>query len=250
MTIKEVTAKSILNPSKIHDYCLNPYVGCSHRCVYCYARLFMCRYTGHKEPWGSFVDVKVNAVELLRRQLPKAKPGTIWISSVSDPYQPVEDDYQLTRQLLNEIKGYSFPVEIQTKSPLVVRDLDILVKLEKIAVGMTVTTDNQKIADLFEPGAAPIEARLAALEKLHDAGITTFAFIGPILPGNAENLSRLLAGKVDSVLIDRMNYIFTLKNFYVRHGLRREAEDDYFREKAIVLKKYFSNSGIPVSILF
>ncbi|MGB9893505.1 MAG: SPL family radical SAM protein, partial [Candidatus Saccharicenans sp.] len=115
----EKTAKSILNKSKVFDYCLNPYTGCAHACRYCYASLFMRRYSGHSEPWGQFVDIKINAPELLRGQLPKAKKGTIWIASVCDPYQPVEARYQLTRKCLIEISRYQFPVFIQTKSDLV-----------------------------------------------------------------------------------------------------------------------------------
>ena len=90
LKVKEVKAKSILNRSKIFDYCLNPYTGCQINCAYCYARLFMRRYSGHTEAWGQFVDVKVNAAEILKKQLDRAKRGTVWISSVCDPYQPLE----------------------------------------------------------------------------------------------------------------------------------------------------------------
>ena len=126
MNVQETLAKTILNKSKIHDYCVNPYTGCQVNCRYCYARLFMARYSGHKEPWGEFVDVKINAPEVLRKQLARAKRGTVWVSSVCDPYQPLEAKYELTRRCLEELAKSRFPVTIQTKSKLVLRDLDLL----------------------------------------------------------------------------------------------------------------------------
>ena len=109
MIVREIQAKSILNKSKVFDYCLNPYTGCQINCAYCYARLFMRRYSGHVEPWGQFVDVKINAPELLRKQLEKAKRGIVWISSVCDPYLPLEAKYELT---INHA-GMSFCAAVQ-----------------------------------------------------------------------------------------------------------------------------------------
>jgi DNA repair photolyase len=91
----------------------------------------MKRYSGHKEPWGAFVDVKINAPEVLRRQLERAKRGTVWISSVCDPYQPLEAKYELTRRCLKELLAKQFPVNIQTKSKLVLRDLDLCIALNE-----------------------------------------------------------------------------------------------------------------------
>ena len=96
MYIKEIQGKAILSKSKIFPYVINPYVGCQHNCTYCYAR-FMKRFTGHSEPWGQFVDVKINAVELLEKEIVKKKPGRVWVSGVCDPYQPQERKYQLTK---------------------------------------------------------------------------------------------------------------------------------------------------------
>jgi len=214
LIIKEVQAKSILNKSQIFDYCVNPYTGCRVNCRYCYARLFMKRYSGHKEPWGEFVDVKVNAPEVLSKQLQRAKKGTVWISSVCDPYQPLEAKYELTRRCLKELVRTQFPVNIQTKSKLVLRDLDLFQDFETIEVGFTITTNEEKTAALFEPGAATVAERLKALEKLHSSGIRTFAFIGPLLPGNPEKLVADLSGLVDKVFIDRMNYLGQIKAFY------------------------------------
>jgi DNA repair photolyase len=230
LKVKEVKAKSILNRSKIFDYCLNPYTGCQINCAYCYARLFMRRYSGHREAWGEFVDVKVNAAEILKKQLDKAKRGTVWISSVCDPYQPLEATYQLTRSCLKELAMKEFPVNIQTKSKLVVRDLDLFQEFKAIEVGFTITTNDEQIASLFEPGAAPVEERLRALETIRSSGVTTFAFIGPLLPGNPERLIERLEGRVDSVLIDRMNYLYSVRGFYHQLGLHGKMTDGFFRE--------------------
>ena len=108
--VNEINARTILSKSGIPgmDYCINPYVGCAHACKYCYAT-FMKRFTGHIEPWGSFVDVKINAAELLRRQLKRSKRGRVMLSSVTDPYQPVEEKYRLTRKCLEVLALYKLP---------------------------------------------------------------------------------------------------------------------------------------------
>lgn len=94
MKIKEIRSKTIISASQIYDYVINPYVGCQHACSYCYAR-FMKRFSGHKEPWGAFVDVKVNAAELLRDEIKRKKRAGVWMSGVCDPYQPLEAKYKL-----------------------------------------------------------------------------------------------------------------------------------------------------------
>ena len=146
----------------------------------------MPRYSGHKEPWGEFVDVKINAVQLLRRQLKRAKKGTVWISSVCDPYQPLEAKFKLTRGCLKELLLVQFPVNIQTKSTLVLRDLDLFTQFKCIEAGFSIAAGDEKAAQLFEPHASSIKERIKALETIHSQNIRTFAFIGPLLPGNPE----------------------------------------------------------------
>lgn len=230
LQVKEMRAKSVLNKSKIFDYCLNPYTGCQIGCRYCYARLFMRRYSGHKEAWGEFVDAKINAPEVLKKQLVRAKKGTVWVSSVCDPYQPLEEKYQLTRRCLKELVRKQFPVNIQTKSKLALRDLDLFRELEEIEVGFTITTDDEQVAKQFEPKATPVRQRVEALEKIHASGIRTFAFAGPLLPGNPERLVQSLEGKVDNVYIDKMNYVHSIMGFYHQRGLERETSDKFFFE--------------------
>ena len=250
INIREVQAKSILNKSKIHDYCLNPYTGCQVNCRYCYARLFMRRYSGHNEPWGSFVDVKINAPELLRKQVVRAKRGTAWLSSVCDPYQPLEEKYRLTRQCLAILAEARFPVAIQTKMTLILRDLDIIERFDEVEVGMTLTTDDEGIARMFEPGASPVGERIAALEKIHSRGIRTFAFVGPLLPGGPEGLISALAGRVDKILVDRMNYLETVIDLYRKLGLSEATTDHFFREQARRIAREAAKRGLPCEILF
>ncbi|MEE8566879.1 MAG: radical SAM protein [Candidatus Bipolaricaulota bacterium] len=204
MIIRETRARSILSRSKVYEYTINPYVGCQHACTYCYAR-FMKRFSGHKEPWGQFVDVKINAPDLLREEVERKPPGRVWISGVCDPYQPIERKYELAKMCVEILIQHDWPITIQTRSALVLRDLELLKGSSTVEVGMTVTTGDEKIRRLFEPYAPPIKERISALGELHSAGIRTFAMIAPMLP-KAEELVDILDGKVDYALIDRMNY--------------------------------------------
>jgi DNA repair photolyase len=250
LKVKEVNASSILNKSKIFDYCVNPYTGCQVGCKYCYARLFMRRYSGHKEAWGEFVDVKMNAIGVLKKQLKRAKRGTIWISSVCDPYQPLEEKYKITQQCLKALAKDQFPVNIQTKSKLVLRDLDLFQEFEEIELGVTITTDDERVARQFEPQAAPVKDRLKALEIIHASGISTYAFIGPILPGNPERLAQNLEGKVDYVYIDKMNYLSSIKGFYKQLGFEWETTDRFFREYKGRLTSELKRRKIKYEVIF
>ncbi|MCX8160832.1 MAG: radical SAM protein [Candidatus Saccharicenans sp.] len=248
--ISQVQARSILNKSKIFDYCLNPYTGCTHGCRYCYAGLFMRRYSGHSEPWGQFVDIKINAPELLPKQLARARRGTVWLASVCDPYQPVEARYQLTRKCLRVLSRHDFPVFIQTKSDLVVRDLDILKDLVELEVGFSLASDDDRVAALFEPGAPSITRRLKALEKIKGSNIKTFVFIGPILPQDPGRLVQQIRGLVDKVFIDRLNYVSQFVDFYRRHNLLAYISDGYFQMVKSVLVTELERAGLPYELIF
>jgi DNA repair photolyase len=247
MVIREIEARSILSRSKVFDYTVNPYVGCQHGCTYCYAR-FMKRFTGHKEPWGEFVDVKINAPQLLLRQIQRVPRGRVWISGMCDPYQPLEGRYQMTRKCLEILVDYGWPLTVQTKSPLVLRDLELLKKARNVEVGLTVTTADEGIRKLFEPSAPPIRERINALEKVHLSGIRTYAMIAPILPG-VEQIAVHLEGKVDYVLIDKMNYHYA-DWVYRRHGLEKAGTDSFFTSKARELASIMAKKHIECQILF
>jgi DNA repair photolyase len=226
MKINEIQSKTILSSSKVYDYVVNPYVGCQHGCSYCYAK-FMKRFTGHREPWGEFVDIKCNAPDLLLKEVQKKrKKATVWVSGVTDPYQPLEKKYKLTRSCLEILIDNDWPVIVQTRSPLVLRDIDILKKSNKIEVGLTVTTASDKVRKAFEPHAPSIASRLKAIESLHENGIKTYVMIAPILP-KADNLPKMLAGKVDYIIIDRMNY-HDADNIYNKYGWSDMNTNEYF----------------------
>lgn len=122
--IRHVTCKTALNQSTISEYSLNCYVGCTHACAYCYAR-YMQRFHPHVEPWGGFVDVKTNAVEALEKQLRKARPGPVFVSSACDGWQPVEEQYRLTRECCRLLLDAGFRVNALTKSARILRDFDV-----------------------------------------------------------------------------------------------------------------------------
>jgi DNA repair photolyase len=247
MKIREITAKSILSTSQVSDYALNPYVGCQHACVYCYAK-FMKRFTGHRENWGEFVDVKINAPDLLAREVTKKKVGRVWVSGVCDPYQPLERKYRLTRLCLAVLVENNWPVMVQTKSPLVLRDIDILKRATDIEVGFTITTADERMRKIFEPGAPPSAKRVEALERLHKAGIRTFAMIAPVLPG-AEGLPDMLKGTVGHVLVDRLNYHYA-DAVYNKFGMQWARDDSFFRKMGAELRKAFEKNGTSCQVLF
>jgi len=208
----------------------------------------MRRFTGHKERWGDFVDIKVNAPDLLAREIKRKQQGRVWISGVCDPYQAAEKKYKLTVRCLEILLENQWPVAIQTKSSLVLRDIEVLEKFRDIEVGFSVTTADEKIRKIFEPGASPIKERICALDVLHSRGIQTFVMIAPILPGS-EGLIEELPGKVDHILIDRLNYSYA-NRIYIKNKMEWAKEDPFFIQKAEELKEKFIKQNIPVQVFF
>jgi DNA repair photolyase len=209
--IREIAARTVLNDSKLGDYSLNCYVGCTHACVYCYAR-FMQRFHPHVEPWGAFVDVKVNAVECLVKQLRRAKPGHVFMSSACDCYQPLERERRLTRRCSELLMQYGFQVNILTKSALILEDIPMYVAGHHARIGVTITTPDEEAARIWEPGAAPVAKRIEVLKAAKAAGLETSVMFGPILPGVSDDdasLDRLFAiaaeTEVDNVWTDCLN---------------------------------------------
>jgi len=247
MIVREIYARSILSKSKVFDYVVNPYTGCHHNCAYCYAR-FMRRFTGHKEPWGEFVDVKINSPQLLQREIKRKQPGSVWVSGVCDPYQPLERKYELTAKCLEILIRHDWPITIQTKSALVLRDINLFKESNKLEVGLSITTSDERIRQLFEPCAPPIMERIKALGELHLTGIRTFAMIAPMLPG-AERLTEMLQGKVDYVLIDRMNYHYG-DWVYKKHNLESAMNDVSLSIESRKIAQDFKNKGIDCQVLF
>jgi DNA repair photolyase len=250
MKVAEIRVKSILTKTNIPgiDYCLNPYVGCGHGCKYCYAT-FMRKYSGHDDPWGTFVDAKINAPDLLKKALRRDRRGEVIVSSVTDPYQPLEKTYRLTRSCLELLSRSRLRISILTKSSLVTRDVDLFKKAAAVEVGLTVTTDDERVRLIFEPGSSPIKARIEALRTLHDNHIATYAFVGPLLPMHPETLADALAPYVVHILVDRMNYDWKVRHLYEAHRLGYALAPTYFEEMETRLVARLSYLGIPTHLI-
>lgn len=191
------------------QYTFNPYVGCQHGCLYCYVPDVLDSSLP-RMTWGRDVFVKERIIDLLRSELKRKTPGVVGVSTATDPYQPVERELELTRRALIVLSESAFPVSIQTKSPLVLRDLDIM-KGKKFDVGFTITSTDREFQRKFEPGAPPPEERISALEAVSSYGISTWIFYGPIIPNHNDSHEVmekivLLAKKTGSKIIyDRLN---------------------------------------------
>lgn len=180
MIIKEIHVQNVLTKSNlpVSDYSVNPYVGCTHSCKYCYAS-FMKRFTNHLEPWGTFVDVKYWE----KISNPKKYAGKdLFIGSVTDPYMPLEEKYKRTRTFLEEMQGSSCTISIATKSDLVVRDLDLIQTFPEARVSWSINTLDEEFRKEMDQSVS-IERKIEAMKKFHHAGIRTTCFISPIFPG-------------------------------------------------------------------
>lgn len=218
--IKEIEVKNILSKSNlpICEYSVNPYVGCTHACKYCYAA-FMKRFTGHSEQWGTFLDVK-HWKEIKNPE--KYKGKELFIGSVTDPYLPQEKIYENTRTLLMQLKGSGAKISIATKSDLILRDIDLIKTFPEARVSWSVNTldeDFQKDMD----NAVSIERRLTAMEAFHQAGIRTTCFISPIFPGITDVEAIIMRAK------EQCNLIW-LENLNLRGGYKTVIMN-YIREK-------------------
>lgn len=209
--VAEVECKSLLNKSGLADYAVNCYSGCAHGCCYCYAR-FATRFSHPGEHWGSFVDAKINAPQILAREVKRKRLGRVFLSSVCDGWQPVEERYLLTRQCLEILLNHGYPITTLTKSTLASRDLDLLASKDGVEFGVTVTTLEESIRRIFEPHSSPATGRLDMLQEAKRKGISTYVFLGPLLPYLSDTESSLLqllkAVKdvgADYFYVDRLN---------------------------------------------
>jgi DNA repair photolyase len=209
MRVIEKTCKTALSYSGIYGwvYALNPYRGCAHGCRYCFAPNIL-RTT--RADWGEFLEIKTNIPNILAKELKARTPGLVGLSSVTDPYQEQEEKTKLTRFCLEQLLRYGFPVSIITKSPLILRDTDLLKQFKYSEVTLTITTIDKDLARLLEPHAPAVNERLEALRKLSADGFNTYAFLGPLLPSLdldevPEFLDRIEKTGVGTVMVDTLN---------------------------------------------
>ncbi|PKG24684.1 SPL family radical SAM protein [Niallia nealsonii] len=266
--IKEILAKKILTEAKGYldvgfTHSLNPYSGCAFSCKYCYVREMPIQR--FKEiPWGEWLDIKTNAAENYRNEMmrlrKKNKPVNIFMSSATDPYQPIERKTNITRGILEEMIEYPPDfLQIQTRGPLITRDIDLLVKLKEkcdVLVSMTIETDREDIKQLFSPFAPGIKLRLKALKEVYDAGISTQASISPVLPFTPD-FPKVLAGIVDHIWIDTLSIgdgsmgkrseRLGMPNLFQEHELLKWYSKDIHVRVEKYFTKYFPSERIRVS---
>jgi DNA repair photolyase len=163
------------------DWTCNPYLGCSFGCKYCYA-MFLPQNRRPKEDWGKWFQAKVNAIELAKKHAPKIAGQALYLSSVTDPYLPAERSLKLTRGILEAVLPHQPRLLVQTRGPLVTRDLDVLAQFRAVRVNVSIPTDSEKVRQVFEPKAPPLDRRWRALDQIRAAGVPVGICVTPMLP--------------------------------------------------------------------
>jgi DNA repair photolyase len=206
MNIKEISSKTALTPSRLPGltYALNPYLGCMHQCRYCYAPGILHR-SYHE--WETEVNVKRNLPLVLSKELKQKKPGTIGLSTVTDPYQPIEQTYKITKYCLEVLLKHRFPLCIQTKSDLILRDIEIINQCFDVEVMVSIGTLHDEHRKILEPHSSSISKRLTILRTFSQMNVKTSVFFGPIYPTITEDeipeiLDTFLDCGVDEIMID------------------------------------------------
>lgn len=240
--IRDIETKNIMTKSTlpVGGYSVNPYVGCTHGCKYCYAS-FMKRFTGHTEPWGTFLDVKHWPII---KNPQKYKGQRVVIGSVTDGYLPQEAQFRNTRKLLEQLKNSGAELLICTKSDLVLRDLDLLKEMGKVTVSWSINTLEEAFQSDMD-NAVSVERRLDAMKQVYDAGIRTVCFISPVFPGitDFEAIFHRVKEQCDLVWLENLNLrgafkqeiLDYIKSKYPQlatlyHVIYTEGDRSYFRE--------------------
>jgi len=180
INVKERQVNSYITKSKLPDadYVINPYIGCTHKCIYCYAE-FMKRFTNHSEDWGDFIDIKLTKNKI---NIKKITGKSVLLGSVTDAYNPYEKKNQITRKILEQLINCNAHIEVLTKSDLVLRDIDLFKQIKSLRIGISLNTLDDNFRKLTEPHASSVDKRINALKTLHENGIETYLFMSPIFP--------------------------------------------------------------------
>ncbi len=231
---KEIKVKNILNKTTLPgvDFTINPYIGCEHACAYCYARFIYKIFDIDPARWGEHVFVKINAIDVLKKELRKAKGKRIFIGSATDPYQPAERIYKLTRGILEVLSNIRCDVSILTKSSLILRDLDVIKKMNA-EIGVSLTSLDNIVYKEFEPRTAPPMERIRILENAKKKGIRTYVFIAPFLPifteQDFEEIIVLLKRiGISEIYVDKLN--LKAKNWITISAAIRRIDSSIFKE--------------------
>lgn len=248
MLVKEIEVNDYLTKSNLpaSDYVINPYVGCPHGCKYCYAS-FMKRFTGHKEEWGTFVDVKRCTKRI---NLAKIKGKRVFLSSVTDCYNPLEEEYRVTRDILEQLVEADCDLSISTKSELILRDLDLLKKCKNVSVCISINTLNEEFRSDMDRGSG-IEERLETLKKLYDNGIHTVLFMSPIFPHITEWREIIDRSKsfVDEYWFENLNLRGQYKTYIMDYVKKKYPQyyDDYASIYLANDKSYWKTLGAEIA---
>ncbi|HEY3821009.1 MAG TPA: radical SAM protein [Polyangiaceae bacterium] len=249
--VREITVDRALIPEGPGHYYFNPYVGCMIGCAFCYVQERADdsrRLEGlPRLEWGRYVDVKVNAAEVLRREVRLHPPGIVRLSPIlTDPYQPIERRYRITRQALEVFLEAGFAPVILTRGARITEDVELLRRFPAAAVGFSIPTDIDSVRVAFEPRADPVEERFAALSACRAAGLRTFAVIQPVLPMNVDVLVGRLAPLVDAVRVDRMHDVARFRHLYAAAGMLDAVEPAFFDRTLAALRDGFGRSGVAI----
>lgn len=267
--INEIRCKSALSNSALLGvgYALNPYRGCEHACIYCYAPYVL----KEQRMWGSFVDIKINLPQILAREVVKKTKKLVGISTVTDAYQKAEKRYEITKKALEILSRKSMPIYIQTKSTLVLRDIELISSFKEKELGFTITTFNEEDRRKIEPRASPSEARLSSLEEINSRGIRTFIFLGPIMPHicDSREIEKIIKlgkkAKADLIYFDKLRIKKGMEGkilkFYEMHYpefyenfkkilASKSAYNSYFDSVKRDIIKLCKSNGVKFSMLF
>lgn len=253
---KEIQVKNYITKSNLpaSDYVINPYVGCSHSCKYCYAS-FMKRFTGHQEEWGTFIDIKQCDKEI---DIKKLENKRVFLSSVTDCYNQFEEKYKITRKILEKLKDANCYVEISTKSKLILRDLEILKQIKNLKVAMSINTLDENFKNDMD-NASTIKERLETLKKLHESGIYTILFMSPIFPyiTNFKEIVEISKNYIDEYWFENLNLRGDYKNkilFYIQekypqflskyNDIYIKGNKQYWSDLAEEIKNYCESNNI------
>jgi DNA repair photolyase len=252
--VREILVDRVLIPEGKDHYYINPYVGCMIACPFCYVidRADFSRSLEGlpKLPWGHYLDVKVNAAEVLRREVGSVKRGIVRMSPIlTDPYQSIERNYRITRQCLEVLVDTNIAPVVLTRAPRILDDLELLQKFRRALVGFSIPTDDDAYRRIFEPNSDPIDERFAALRALHAAGVKTFAVIQPVLPMNPDRLVENVAPYVRAVRLDRLYVGERIRDVYDEHGLAQFYSQEYAEGTIARLADAFRGRGVAVESL-
>ncbi len=260
--VEEIQCKTILNKSVMPfaDYTLNAYLGCAFGCSYCYVPVMRARRGQvDDEKWGGWVQVKMNAPDVLRRQMLRVPPeARLSIGTATDSWQPVEKRYEISRRILTELAYYPNPVHLLTRSPLLIRDIDILQRMENIRIGVSLPTFDDDVRRTFEPYAPAIPGRVNLVKRLLAAGLDVRLFWSPVLYGVMDNrdavrdyLRRAADLGVQHLMWSTLNYAetlwkphLTLLNDYRKTASDRPKTSLSREELAHEIKRWSAEYGI------